>query len=78
MKLETRPLTEIFANLAPCQQTDLKRMIAYDLKVTDRSVDNWTKHGMRPGNYSQQRDVARIIDKTLKVRTTVATLFPSK
>lgn len=79
--LEARSLQEICKTLTRDQLYAISLEIQTDLKVSPRSVENWARYGARPGNYSQRRDIARIVKTYFHFNVQPAvlaeTLFPN-
>lgn len=74
--LETRTLKEICSTLKSDQRYAMAREMIADLRVRERTVENWMR-GQVPGSWSQQRDVAKIVKGYFGFTTNVSVLAES-
>lgn len=75
LTLDARSLPEIAGNLAPFDRKELERTLAFNLKVTERTVYNWINGKTKPQDYMIRSAVANAVKKATGLNVTWKTIF---
>lgn len=74
-ELDTRTFPQICLHLTSSEWFEIKTTLSTATGKTEQTLNNWRSGRTYPGTLSERRDVSKIVNRVLGIKTTPLTLF---